>query len=144
MPKPRVALGFDFGLKHIGVAVGQTITQEAKPITTVKAKNGEPEWGAIDKLVKTWQPNVLVVGLPLNMDGTPQPISEHAHTFAKQLQIRYGLEVHLVDERLTTVEAKAQLFAEKGYRALSKAHIDSTSAALILNDWLAQQGQQDE
>lgn len=137
---PKTVLGFDFGLKHIGVAVGQTVTGSANPLTVLKAKQGIPNWQELAKLIQTWHPDALVVGRPLNMDGTPQPISEAAHRFVEQLRTHYSLPVYEVDERLTTVAAKENLFSEGGYRALSKQAIDSTSAQVILLDWLSHEG----
>lgn len=133
-----ILLGFDFGTKHIGIAVGQTITQSARALTTLKAEKGVPEWDALDALMKTWQPQALVVGIPLNMDGTEQPLTELAKQFANLLRERYQLPVYDMDERLTTVAAKEQLFTQGGYRALDKKDIDSLAAQLILQNWLRQ------
>lgn len=129
-------LGFDFGMKHIGVAVGQTITRSANPLSSLKAKDGIPNWDNISKLITTWNAKALVVGIPLNMDGTEQPITAAAKKFSNRLEARFNLPVHHVDERLTTVEAKQQLFDSSGYKALDKSSIDSYSAKLILESWL--------
>ena len=129
-------LGFDFGLKHIGVAIGQTLTRSARPLTSLQAKAGVPNWAVLSALINTWKPAALVVGIPLNMDESEQPITHAARNFAKELEAHYHLPVHLVDERLSTVEARAQLFAEGGYRALSKQAVDQLSAQLILQNWL--------
>ena len=132
----KTVLGFDFGMKHIGVAVGQTITRTATPLTSLKATDGIPNWDEIAKLISTWGAQALIVGIPLNMDGTEQPITAAAKKFSNRLHARYKLPVHPVDERLTTVEAKQQLFEAAGYRALDKNAIDSYSAKLILESWL--------
>lgn len=129
-------LGFDFGIKHIGVAVGQTITRTATPIAALKADNGIPQWSMVDELVKKWAPKALIVGTPLNMDNSEQLITHQANKFANRLADRYKLPVHRVDERLTTVEAKQQLFEQGGYRALTKAQIDSYAAKLICESWM--------
>jgi len=129
-------LGFDFGMKHIGVAVGQTTTRTATPLTSLKATQGIPNWDQIGQLIDTWGAKALVVGIPLNMDGTEQPITAAAKKFSNRLQDRYQLPVYPVDERLTTVEAKQQLFEAKGYRGLDKKSIDSYAAKLILESWL--------
>ena len=121
-------LGFDFGMKHIGVAVGQTITRTANPLTSLKAINGIPNWEELNKLIKTWNAKTLIVGIPLNMDGTEQPITAAAKKFSNRLHAHYQLPVQTVDERLTTVEAKQQLFDSEGYRGLDKKSIDSYSA----------------
>ena len=137
MPDQTV-LGFDFGMKKMGVAVGQTVTCTATPLALLKAKNGEPEWDELAKIIKIWKPNALVVGRPLNMDGTIQPITEIVENFAKALQAHTGLPVHFVDERLSTVEARAVVFEKGGYRTLSRQPVDATAAQIILQDWLNQ------
>jgi putative Holliday junction resolvase len=132
----KTVLGFDFGMKHIGVAVGQTITQTANPLTSLKALDGIPNWDEVAKLITTWGAKALVIGIPLNMDGSEQPITAAAKKFSNRLHARFKLPVHPVDERLTTAEAKQQLFDAEGYRALEKTAIDSYSAKLILESWL--------
>ncbi|MDN7125240.1 Holliday junction resolvase RuvX [Pseudidiomarina sp. 1APP75-32.1] len=131
-------LGFDFGTHNIGVAVGQTITGTASPLAALKAKDGQPDWHKVQVLINEWQPQCLVVGLPLNMDGTEQPVTELARKFANRLHGRFGLPVHLQDERLTTVAAKEELFERGGFRQLSKDKIDSAAAQLILEDYMSQ------
>lgn len=135
MPDQTV-LGFDFGVKKIGVAVGQTVTHSASPLTILRAKEGEPPWSDIQKLIQQWRPAALIVGRPLNMDGTTQPLTEMAEHFANELRSRYGLPVHEVDERLSTVEARATVFEEGGYRALKKNPVDGVAAKIIVEDWL--------
>lgn len=132
-------LGFDFGLRHIGIAVGQTVTKNATPLLSITANEGEPKsWLEIDKLITQWKPKACIVGIPLNMDGTPQTVTMPARHFAQTLKQRYNLPVHGVDERLTTKDAKARLFDAGGYKALSKQAIDALSAAIILESWLNQ------
>ncbi|HLB57198.1 MAG TPA: Holliday junction resolvase RuvX [Gammaproteobacteria bacterium] len=135
---PEVLLGFDFGLKRIGVAVGQTVTKTARPLTTLKANDGIPRWEECEKLVKMWQPTALVVGIPLNMDGTEQRLTHLAKQFANVLQERFHLPVYGMDERLSTKEARDRLFKEGGYKALQNGQIDSIAAQLILQNWLTQ------
>jgi putative Holliday junction resolvase len=135
---PETLLGFDFGMKRIGVAVGQTVTKTATPLTVLKAHRGIPEWSMVSQLIKKWQPDALVVGIPLNMDGTEQPLTTSAKAFADSLHAQFKLPVHGMDERLTSVEAKARLFSEGGYKALRNTPIDSIAAQLILQNWLAQ------
>ena len=137
MPNDQTLLGFDFGLKHIGVAVGQTFTHTAQPLTSLKAEKGIPQWEEIKKLINTWQPHALVVGIPLNMDGTEQPLTHAAKKFAASLEQHFHLIVHLVDERLSSVEARAHLFEHGGYKSLQKKAIDSMAAKLILETWLS-------
>ena len=132
---PKILIGFDFGMKRIGVAVGQTITQTARPLDTIQAKEGIPNWAAITKLIRKWLPDALVVGIPLNMDGTDQTISHHARQFAHQLQEQYQLPVHEMDERLTTKDARERLFVTGGYKALQDGQVDRVAAQLILQNW---------
>ena len=129
-------LAFDFGTFSIGVAVGQHITGTASPLAALRAKDGQPNWDEVAKLIASWQPQSLVVGLPLNMDGTEQPLTDMARKFANRLHGRFGLPVHLQDERLTTVAAKQSLFASGGYKNLQKDKVDSAAAQLILEDYL--------
>ena len=135
----KTYIAFDYGLNHIGVAVGQSITLSARPLAALKANQGVPQWPQVKSLIDQWQPSELVVGLPLNMDGTEQPITQRVKKFSRQLEGRFNLKVLLCDERLSTVDAKAQIFEEKGYRGLkNKGDIDAKSAAVILESWLAQ------
>lgn len=128
-------IAFDYGLKRMGVATGQRLTQTASPQTPISASNGHPDWDAIKALLDTWQPEALVVGLPLNMDGTDNPITERARKFAKRLHGRFHLVVHLVDERLSTREARDRT----GMQGKSDQHagaLDSAAACIILEQFL--------
>lgn len=129
-------LGFDFGTKSIGVAVGQQITATASPLTALAARDGQPQWPLVSKLLEEWAPEYVVVGLPLNMDGSEQLLTQQARKFGQRLHGRYGLPVKFQDERLTTVAAREELFARGGFRKLDKGQIDSASAVLILEDYL--------
>lgn len=128
-------LSFDFGTKSIGVAIGQQLTGTARPLSALKAQDGIPDWSRVDALLKEWQPERVVVGLPLNMDGSEQPLTLRARKFANRLHGRFGVQVDLQDERLSTVEARAELFERGGFRALSKGNVDSLSAVIILESW---------
>jgi putative Holliday junction resolvase len=132
----KTLLGFDFGMKRIGVAVGQTITRTARPLVTLKTNEGIPQWDVLSKLIKTWQPDALVVGVPLNMDGTEQFLTQAAQKFSESLQQRYGLPVYGIDERLSTKDARERLFNQGGYKALQEGQVDSVAAQLILQNWL--------
>ncbi|CAH0287309.1 Holliday junction resolvase RuvX [Erwinia aphidicola] len=132
---PQTLLSFDFGTKSIGVAIGQQLTGTARPLAALKANDGVPDWNKIEALLKEWQPDRVVVGLPLNMDGTEQPLTARARKFANRLHGRFGVQVDLHDERLSTVEARAELFERGGFRALSKGSVDSLSAVIILESW---------
>ncbi len=135
----QTILAFDFGTNSIGCAVGQSITGTAQGLPAFKAQDGIPNWDSIAKVIADWQPDLLVVGLPLNMDGTEQPLTQRAKKFANRLQGRFNLPVELHDERLTTVEARAEIFSRGGYRALKKGKVDSISACLILESWFENQ-----
>lgn len=135
----RTLLGFDFGTRSIGVAIGQEITGSAQPLRALKANDGVPNWDEIEKLLKEWQPDLVIVGLPLNMDGTEQPLTLRARKFANRIHGRFGVVVDLQDERLTTTDARARLFERGGYRALEKGMVDGISALLILEAWMESQ-----
>lgn len=132
----RTLLGFDYGTKSIGVAIGQEITASARPLLALKANDGIPNWEQIGALIQEWQPALLIIGLPLNMDGTEQDISRRARKFANRLHGRFGVPVELQDERLTTTDARARLFEAGGYKALGKDAVDAVSAQLILESWM--------
>lgn len=135
----RTILAFDFGTYSIGCAVGQDITGTAQGLPSFKVQDGIPNWDQIEKVIKEWQPERLVVGLPLNMDGSEQPLTQRAKKFANRLNGRFNLPVELQDERLTTVSAKAEIFERGGYKALKKDKVDSISACLILESWFEAQ-----
>ena len=138
MNNPKILLAFDFGKKRIGVAVGQTVTQTARPLVTIAAKDGTPDWQTVTPLIKKWQPDALIVGIPLNMDGTDQPLTDDARAFAKHLKDQYNLPVFEMDERLTTKDARERLFNEGGYKALQSGQIDQVAAQIILQNWFAE------
>lgn len=131
-------LGFDFGRRRIGVAVGQGITRSATPVTTLDARSGEPDWPQLLALINEWRPTELVVGLPYNADGTPHDLTHEAETFVRSLAERSGLAVHTVDERLTSIEAERTLRAGRaeGRRRVAKGHVDAVAACVILESWL--------
>ena len=134
-------LGFDYGTRQIGVAVGQTLTGSATPLRELRARDGIPDWDQIGALLKEWQPDALIVGLPLNMDGSPSEMSARAEKFARRLHGRFQLPVHCVDERLSTFEAK-QTLRDSGRGAPTSYRdnpVDSLAAALLLETWLAGQ-----
>ncbi len=131
MPKSiETVLGFDYGKRWIGVAVGQTLTRHASALRAIKSN----DWAKLKDLMSEWQPQILVVGYPLNMQDAEQEMSRRAARFSRQLEGRYGIPTLLVDERLTTREAH-QIAAEQQVR-LDKPEIDSLSAVLITESWL--------
>jgi len=106
LSRPARVLAFDFGLRSIGVASGQTITRTASEVTTLRARDGVPDWQAVDALIRDWQPDLLLVGLPLNMDASMSDMARRAGRFARRVGARSGIAVEMVDERLTSFEAR--------------------------------------
>jgi putative holliday junction resolvase len=130
-------IAFDFGLARIGTAVGQSITATASPLDTLKAKDGVPNWQLVEQLLKQWQPSRVLVGEPFNMDGSDQAITERARKFANQLHGRFGVQIEMVDERLSSAAAREELFEFGGYKKLKKSQLDSIAAVLILESWFS-------
>lgn len=140
-PRSQRVLGFDYGTRQIGVAVGQTLTGQASPLKELRARDGVPDWEQIAALLREWEPDALVVGLPLNMDGSPSEMSARAEKFSRRLHGRFQLPVHCIDERLSTFEAK-QMLRDSGQRPPTSYRdnpVDSLAAALLLETWLASQ-----
>ncbi len=136
---PQTILGFDFGTKSIGVAIGQMVTGTASPLDALKARDGIPNWDQLQHIFDQWQPDIAVVGLPLNMDGSNQQVTFQAKKFANRLNARYRVKVETVDERLTTADARSQLFEMGGFKKLDKGKVDSVSACLIVESWMENQ-----
>ncbi len=133
-------LAFDFGIKHIGVATGNTVSGTATAHKAMTAVNGTPNEEQLLKLFKEWQPKLIVVGLPYNMDGTEQDMTKRARSFGRKIASRFAVEVAFVDERLTSKSAKEEIFMEGGFRALKKdkGRIDSLSARTILEQYFTE------
>jgi len=139
MGRPECIIALDFGLRNIGVAVGNTVSHTAQPLTILAARNGVPDWSALAALVKEWKPDRIIVGHPLNMDGSASELSKRAAKFSRQVEGRLGHPVTLVDERLSSREAKALAFT-KGHKGDFAADpIDDQAAAVILTTWLNDQ-----
>ena len=133
---PETVLAFDFGTRRTGVAVANTLTRSAQALTTIAAADDGARLAAIAALVNEWQPQRLVVGVPLHADGTPHATTAHARRFARQLGERFGLPVEAADERHTTHAARAAL-GEAGVRGRdARAARDEVAAQLILQGWL--------
>jgi putative Holliday junction resolvase len=129
-------LAFDFGLRQIGVAAGNCETGTSQALTTISARDGIPDWNLIAELISEWQPGCLVVGQPLNMDGSESELSRRAAKFGRRLAERFQLPVQFEDERLSSFEAKEQL-QRMGHRGDFRAEpADSLAAKLILDTWL--------
>jgi putative Holliday junction resolvase len=139
----RVALGFDFGLKRIGIASGDTISATAAPRATVRRGPAGPDWPAIDRLLRDFMPDVLIVGAPRHADGSPSRLAEAADQFAAQLAERSGRRVLRADEFASSIEAAAALrhARSSGSRRqrVQHADIDAAAAAIILGRWLSAQ-----
>lgn len=132
-----VYLGFDFGFKRIGLAVGQRLTCSASPLATLSAKQGIPNWLEIQQVIAQWKPCGLVVGIPTRIDDSEFYTTAAAQEFVQQLEKRFLLPVYCVDERFSTVEARGQLFAQGGYRKIKNTEVDSVAACIILEQWLS-------
>ena len=133
---PGSALSFDYGARIIGIAVGHRISAGARALTTLA--NGD--WTRLDALVTEWRPEHLVVGLPLALDGSEQPMSHAARAFASELHRRYARDVHLVDERYTSGEAARRFAGQRARGTARRKHaaaIDALAAQIILESWLA-------
>lgn len=134
-------LGFDFGLRRIGVAVGQRVTNTASAIAVLRHSAQGPDWSACDALLKTWRPQALVVGLPLARDGSEQAMTVAARAFGEQLATRYGLPVHFADERFTSRAADSAFVAARRAglaRKKDAAMLDAQAARGIVEQWLNQ------
>lgn len=135
---PRTLLGFDYGRRRIGVASGQEQTRTATALTTLPCPNQQPDWDAIGRLIETWKPDALVIGVPYHMDGEEHEITRAARRFGRQLHGRFNLPVFEMDERLSSHEAETLLNHQRRGGARNKAEIDSQAARIILQDWLEQ------
>ena len=139
MPQPRTILAFDFGLRRIGVAVGQDITASASPLGVVANRQGGVDHEAVAALIREWRPSGLVVGMPTHADGSPSRMQGPVEAFIEELQ-RYQLSVDTVDERYTSLEAEQVLKEARaaGTRGrLSKEMIDSAAAVFIAERYLS-------
>lgn len=134
--KVERVMAFDWGLKNIGVAVGTRALGTSQPCAVIKAKDGSPNWAEVEALIVAWNPALLVVGDPLNMDGSDAEISPRARRFARQLEGRFGLRVVMVDERLSSHAAKSEQAALGHDGDYRKRPIDAEAANLILQTWL--------
>jgi putative Holliday junction resolvase len=141
--RARVVLAFDFGLKRIGIASGETLTGVSAPRETVAMTATGPDWPAIDRVVRDLEPDLLLVGAPYNDDGSPARIAAPATAFAAALARRYDLPVERIDEGYSSTAAESRLREQRASgerrRTVRKGDIDSAAAAIILASWLAQQ-----
>jgi len=137
----RRVLAFDFGTRRIGVASGQEMLGTGQALAMLPASDGLPDWQQIGTLLQEWQPDLVVVGLPLNMDGTENDMCARARKFGKRLHGRFHVAVEMVDERLTSFAAKGDVMAAGGSRNYGKHGVDDRAAVLILETWFNQQSQ---
>ncbi|PXX93258.1 Holliday junction resolvase RuvX [Marinobacter vulgaris] len=135
----RRLMAFDFGTRRIGVASGQELLGTGKPLTMLPARDGVPDWNQVERLLKEWKPDRVLVGLPLNMDDTENDMCARARKFGKRLHGRFHVEVEMVDERLTSFEAKGDVMAAGGSRDFGRDGVDDRAAVLILETWFNQQ-----
>lgn len=139
MTRAHTVLAFDFGLKRIGIACGDTLTRHATPHSAAAVGAGGPDWEAIGVAVRALAPGLLVVGAPYNADGSEGALTRAARGFAAELERRFALPVQLVDERFSSLEASAALKAQRASgqrrRRVAPADIDSAAAAVILGRW---------
>jgi putative Holliday junction resolvase len=140
--RPKIVLAFDFGLRRIGVACGDTVSRSASALQAVPADLGKPRWQVIAALMRDWQPDMAVVGLPYNVDGSDSEQTLAARGFAAELARRYALEVAMVDERYSSLEAAARLKSarESGLRRrrVAKSDVDAEAACVILERWFSE------
>ena len=134
---PQLVIGFDFGTKYIGVAIAQTATNNARPLTCITVKNRRINWSLIDQIIKDWEPRQLIVGIPVDMDGKEQHTTIECLKFFNALQKRYNLPMHKVDERLSTWEAKqSSCLLKSNYNSKELLEINAAAAAILLQQWL--------
>lgn len=139
MSNIKTVLAFDYGLRNIGLAQGNRLSNTAQELKPLKAKDGIPNWDEIKKILEEWQPDLVVVGLPLNMDDSESELSKRARKFANRLHGRFGVAIEMMDERLSSFEAKEEASERGQLGNYSKQPIDSIAARLILESWLASQ-----
>jgi len=130
-PTLKTIMGFDFGLQKIGIAIGQMVTKTATPLTIINAREGKPNWVLLDPVVAEWQPDLLVVGNPLNMDGSESELSLRAKKFSRRVAARYAIETVIMDERLSTRAARERADLDD-----HTGPVDAYAAAIIIENWL--------
>lgn len=135
----RTYIGFDYGTKHLGMAVGGSASGRAEALASVSVRDSIPDWPLLDRLINEWKPAALILGLPLNMDDSENAMTRAARKFGHRLQGRYNLPVHWVDERLTSVDAKNTLVESRVPWKQRRAKVDKLSAQNILQAYLDEQ-----
>jgi putative Holliday junction resolvase len=140
----RTLIAVDYGLRRIGIATGTCLTGTSSPLTTISATQGAPDWSAFDMVLREWQPDLLVLGLPFNKDGSESDMTTAVKEFAATLQARYSIPIEFIDERYTSVEAEAILKEQRrlGIRKkkLKKEDVDAQAAQIIAESWMQNTG----
>jgi len=140
----RLVVAFDYGRRRIGVACGDTLSQSARPLTVIANDAAGPRWDSVAAVLRDWQPALIVVGLPYNVDDSESSMSGAARVFARELGARFALEVRLVDERYSSLEAQSRLRSERESgarkRKVAKADVDAAAACIILERWFIEGG----
>ena len=135
LSSPHLIMAFDFGTQKMGMAVGQSLIESANPLPLFPMKAGIPVWDDLLKIVKQYQPTLFLVGLPLNMDDSESELSARARKFARRLRHQTNIETLMVDERLTTREARDELDHYQAQGRAKKLSADSIAAALFIESW---------
>ena len=135
LSSPHLIMAFDFGTQKMGMAVGQSLIESANPLPLFPMKDGIPVWDDLLKIVKQYQPTLFLVGLPLNMDDSESELSARARKFARRLRHQTNIETLMVDERLTTREARDELDHYQAQRRAKKLSADSIADALFIESW---------
>jgi len=138
----RTVIGFDFGLKRIGLATGQTITGTASPLTTLNSVDRSPDWRGIESQIREWRPDALIVGIPYLLDGNASEMTRAAIDFSRELEQRFKLPVFTIDESLSSYAAEEQLKQSMKLAKHNKHEIDRMAAAIIVQRWLDQRPDQ--
>ena len=137
----QTILSFDYGYKKIGLAVGNSLLKTAQELSTVQSHKGTPDWVQLDKMIEQWRPDVLLIGLPLTMEGVETRLSKQAREFGKQLSNRYNLEIDYEDERLSSNEAdkimRETLTTKQGLSKKLQSKRDQIAARIILESYFA-------
>ena len=136
-------IAFDFGLKRTGVAVGNTLTGSATPECTITSKDEQPNWQIISKLIDDWKPSQVVVGMPVELDGTENPLKKRIDRFCNQLNGRYNLPVDQENEQFSSIEAAGRLkqLRQSGRKKkVKKEEVDKIAASIILESWMQKNG----
>ena len=135
--KPVTVMSFDYGTEKIGIAIGQSISSTAEPLTIIRAKDGIPNWSQIASLIESWRPNFFVVGLPYNLDGSDSKLLQRALKFAQRLNGRFNIPTFGIDERLSSKAATEKFKTGNPKNSLRK-EIDDVAAQIILETWFSE------